>query len=51
LKQKSVDIGFVKTFISINKRQPHNEPITDQKSKLDLLKTSLNFFKINTLGG
>jgi hypothetical protein len=48
LKQKSVDIGFVKTFISINKRQPHNEPITDQKSKLDLLKTSLNFLKINT---
>jgi hypothetical protein len=40
LKQKSVDIGFVKAFISINKRQPHDEPITDQKSKLDLLKTS-----------
>ncbi len=39
--KKSVDIGFVKAFISINKRQPHNEPITDQKSKLDLLKTSL----------
>jgi hypothetical protein len=50
LKQKSVDIGFVKAFISINKRQPHNEPITDQKSKLDLLKTSLKKIVINTLG-
>jgi len=50
LKQKSVDIGFVKAFISINKRQSHNEPITDQKSKLDLLKTSFKKIVINTLG-